>query len=317
MELLHLNYFREVAAVENITKAAKKLYVSQPALSTAIARLEKELDFLLFERKGNRIELTEAGRCFLEYVNSAFSLLEEVTLKSRQIANRNNRRMVIASGFGVLRNMLDDYKKIHPECEVELKFCDTDRIHAMLASGDADAGLNLGEILDSRLTNRDLMEGRYYIAVNNTHPFWGKNSVDLKDLNGQLLFCSNIARTFETGMEIFQNAGISCNLLKLDEREVLFSAARKGLGGVFCMPMFEENKSVEMKQENSDPADRICFIPIRDCEVKASVTLVTRKDHYYTAENQDFIQFVTQRFLKNQIALNSDLEQRKIGHGID
>lgn len=61
MELLHLNYFREVAAVENITKAAKKLYVSQPALSTAIARLEKELDFLLFERKGNRIELTEAG----------------------------------------------------------------------------------------------------------------------------------------------------------------------------------------------------------------------------------------------------------------
>lgn len=161
------------------------------------------------------------------------------------------------------------------------------------------------------------MEGRYYIAVNNTHPFWGKNSVDLKDLNGQLLFCSNIARTFETGMEIFQNAGISCNLLKLDEREVLFSAARKGLGGVFCMPMFEENKSVEMKQENSDPADRICFIPIRDCEVKASVTLVTRKDHYYTAENQDFIQFVTQRFLKNQIALNSDLEQRKIGHGID
>ena len=72
MELLHLNYFREVAAVENITKAAKKLYVSQPALSTAIARLEKELDFLLFERKGNRIELTEAGRCFLEYVNSVF-----------------------------------------------------------------------------------------------------------------------------------------------------------------------------------------------------------------------------------------------------
>ena len=47
--------FREVAAVENITKAAKKLYVSQPALSTAIARLEKELIFLLFERKGTAL----------------------------------------------------------------------------------------------------------------------------------------------------------------------------------------------------------------------------------------------------------------------
>ena len=78
------------------------------------------------------------------------------------------------------------------------------------------------------------------------------------------------------------------------------------------MPMFEENKSVETKQEDADPADRICFIPISDCEAKASVTLVTRKDHYYTAENQDFIHFVTQRFLRNQNALNSDLEQRGI-----
>ncbi len=59
----------------------------------------------------------------------------------------------------------------------------------------------------------------------------------------------NIARTFETGMEIFQNAGISCNLLKLMSGRSCSRQREKGLGGVFCMPMFEENKSVEMKQE--------------------------------------------------------------------
>ena len=311
MELLHLRYFREVAAKENITKAAKQLYVSQPALSTAIARLEKELGFLLFERKGNRIVLTEAGHCFLEYVNSIFSLLDEGTAKAKQIANRSNQRLQIASGFGVVRNMLEDYKKMHPDCQVELLCCDTDQIHAMLASGEADVGLNLGEIADSRLACRDLMVGRYYVAVNKDHPFHNRKSIALKELDGQLLFCSNIANTYETGLEIFRKAGVSCNLLRLDEKDVLFSAASKGLGGVFCMPMFVENKWMEMRKQE-DSSYKIYFIPINDCQVRGSVTLIMRKEQYYTAENHDFIHFLERRFLNNQEALNVDLENRGV-----
>lgn len=308
MELLHLQYFREVAALENITKAARQLYISQPALSTAIARLEKELGFLLFDRMGNRIGLTEAGHCYLEYVNSAFSILEEGKVKSREIANSNNKRLKIASGFGVVRNILYDYKILHPESELELQCCDTDRIHAMVVSKEVDVGLNLGEIIDSRLINRDLMVGRYYVAVNGHHPFHDRKSVTLKELDGQLLFCSNIAHTLEIGQEIFQKAGVSCNLLKLDEKDVLFSAAVKGLGGVFCMPMFKERKSPESEEAEVE----LFFIPISDCMVKGRVTLVMRKDYYYTTENQDFLNFLSQRFLMNQTALNEDLERRGI-----
>ena len=141
MELLHLRYFREVAATENITKAARQLYVSQPALSTSITRLEKELGFLLFERKGNRIVLTEAGHCFLGYVHSVFSVLEEGIAKARQISDRSSKRLKIAAGFGVVRGMLEDYRKSHPDYEVELKFCDTDKMQQMLGSGKADVGL--------------------------------------------------------------------------------------------------------------------------------------------------------------------------------
>lgn len=64
MELLHLNYFREVAAVEILRKRRRNYMCPSRHYPRAIARLEKELDFLLFERKGNRIELTEAGALF-------------------------------------------------------------------------------------------------------------------------------------------------------------------------------------------------------------------------------------------------------------
>ena len=308
MELLHLRYFKTVAETENISQAARQLYVSQPALSTAIKRLEKELGFPLFDRKGNRIILTEAGQCFQKYVNSIFSTLTEGIDKARQITNRDHERVRVVSGFGVIRGIAEDYVAEHPNSIIEATCCDTDEIYAELAAGEADIGLNMGSIADKRFTCRTLMTGRYYIAVNDEHPLHDKKSIHLQDLNGQLLFCSNLAGTYDRGMRIFQKAGISCNLLTLDERNVLFSAAAKGLGGVFCMPMFIE------KSRNSHQIDsiwhKVVLIPIQDCEDTGEVTLIARSDEFYSAEAMRFIDYIESRFAKNHAALQADLESR-------
>ena len=64
------------------------------------------------------------------------------------------------------------------------------------------------------------------------------------------------------------------------------------------------------KQEDS--SYKIYFIPINDCQVRGSVTLIMRKEQYYTAENHDFIHFLERRFLNNQEALNVDLKNRGV-----
>ncbi len=310
MELIHLRYFQKVAETENISKAAKAMYVSQPALSTAIKRLEKELGFCLFERKGNKIVLTKAGHCFQEYVNSIFTDLREGIDKARQIANQDNERLRILSGFGVIHGIVEDYQKEHPGRIIEAACCDTEQIYAKLAAGEANIGLNRGPIPDKRFISRTLMTGRYYIAVNNEHPLHEQKSIRLKDLDGQLLFCSNLVGTYECGMEIFKKAGVPCNLLTLDERNVLFSAAAKGLGGVFCMPMFIEKARSE---NNLDTYwHKVSLIPIRDCKETFEVTLITRKEEYYTEEMLDFISFMEHRFRMNQKALEDDLRKRGI-----
>ena len=62
MELRHLRYFVAVAETENVSRAAVKLHVSQPALSRQIRDLEEELGFPLFERSAKSVRLTEAGK---------------------------------------------------------------------------------------------------------------------------------------------------------------------------------------------------------------------------------------------------------------
>jgi DNA-binding MarR family transcriptional regulator len=64
VELRHLRYFVAVAEMENVSRAALKLHVSQPALSRQIRDLEDEIGFCLLERTAKSVRLTEAGRAF-------------------------------------------------------------------------------------------------------------------------------------------------------------------------------------------------------------------------------------------------------------
>lgn len=84
MKLTQLLYFKTVAETGKISLAAKKLYVSAPALSIAIANLEKELGVQLFDRANNRIVLNEQGRTYLRYVNQILGDLSQAnqTVKS-------------------------------------------------------------------------------------------------------------------------------------------------------------------------------------------------------------------------------------------
>src|ERR671935_1288427 len=77
MDLLQLHYFRTVARLEHVTRAAEELRVAQPALSRTIARLEAELGVPLFDRLGRRLALNRFGAAFLVRVDRALGELEE------------------------------------------------------------------------------------------------------------------------------------------------------------------------------------------------------------------------------------------------
>ena len=86
MELRHLRYFVAVAEEENVSRAALKLHVSQPAVSRQIRDLEDELGFLLLKRSAKSVHLTEAGLTFLAESRSVLQRVEEAVKTTRAIA---------------------------------------------------------------------------------------------------------------------------------------------------------------------------------------------------------------------------------------
>ena len=86
MELRHLRYFIAVAEAENVSRAALKLHVSQPALSRQIRDLEDELGFPLLERKAKSVHLTVAGRAFLTEARAVLQRAEDAVKAARAVA---------------------------------------------------------------------------------------------------------------------------------------------------------------------------------------------------------------------------------------
>ena len=87
MELRHLRYFVAVAEMENVSRAALKLHVSQPALSRQIRDLEDEIGFSLLERTAKSVRLTDAGRAFLDNARALLQNADEGVTKARAVAS--------------------------------------------------------------------------------------------------------------------------------------------------------------------------------------------------------------------------------------
>src|SRR6202140_1531631 len=88
MELRHLRYFVAVAETKSLTLAAKaKLHTSQPSLSRQVRDLEEEIGAQLLTRRARGIELTPAGRAFLDHARSVLSQVEAATEAARRVAH--------------------------------------------------------------------------------------------------------------------------------------------------------------------------------------------------------------------------------------
>ena len=80
MSIRHFRIFIAVAEEENITKAAKKLYLTQPTVSIAIKEIEEHYGARFFERINQRLHITEEGKRFLDYAKHFIAMYDEMEI---------------------------------------------------------------------------------------------------------------------------------------------------------------------------------------------------------------------------------------------
>ena len=188
MELRHLRYFVGVAETENISRAAAKLHVSQPALSRQIRDLEDEIGFCLLERTAKSVRLTDAGRAFLNDARTLLQQADEAVKKARAIASAEPTELKVgyspAATARILPPILRAYQRVMPKVHVKLH----DWSNEENVAGLRDGRLNLALVV--RPPKAALLEGirfeelireRICLAVPPHHAFATRRSVSLAD----------------------------------------------------------------------------------------------------------------------------------------
>ena len=144
MELRHLRYFVAAAETENVSQAATKLHVSQPALSRQISDLEEELGFALFERSAKAVKLTAAGATFLKEARAVLQRADEAVVAARNVATRG--RAEVHVGYApsptvrIMPAALRAFQAQYPDTRVKLHDLSTEEILAGVREGKLQVG---------------------------------------------------------------------------------------------------------------------------------------------------------------------------------
>ena len=232
MELSLLYYFKTVAEQENITKAAELLYISQPALSKAIAKLEKSLDVTLFERRKGRISLSAMGRVYYEYVSSAFQVLESGEKKLEEMKETSGEMVSIASPVaGVLQELIYNFLLSGDLIQINQYLYEEHILESELLSGKLDFAVTPITIENSEIEQIKLMDEDIFIVVSQDHPLAKEKYVRLYDLKDDYFLVDEASFDQKIVRVLCGIAGFEPKiLLHSNEGDLIDDALRSNLG---------------------------------------------------------------------------------------
>src|SRR5712671_957290 len=194
VELRHLRYFVAVAEMENVSRAALKLHVSQPALSRQIRDLEDELGFSLLERTAKSVRLTYAGRAFLDNTRALLQNADEAVAKARAVASAEPTELHV--GYSptptaeILPKILRAFQKKMPNVHVKLHDWSNNAILNGIRDGPLQLGLIVPPLKASALHDlcfEELFHERVCVAVALQHPFARRRAIPLTEVAAEPL----------------------------------------------------------------------------------------------------------------------------------
>lgn len=192
MDLRQLRHFLAAAETGNFSKAAERELVSQPALSTSVAKLEASLETTLFLRSKRGVNLTSEGRRLAE---TARLIVHECArarsdLKQRKALETVKVGMLDTLSPDLVMDLVDSFRLRHPEINVELADGSLDHVEHLLAERRVDLALKARPTVTPAVksTHRDvvdLFEEPLVLLAPSDHPLRSRKAITIEDLDGE------------------------------------------------------------------------------------------------------------------------------------
>lgn len=278
-----LKAFHAVAVHGSFTKAAERLFLTQPAISDQVRKLEERFGVLLFHRNKRSVRLTDLGERLLSITQRLFVIEAEAQelLHDSRALQTGSLILAVDAPVHVLPQIARFCER-YPGISVKIETGNTDESLFRLFNYQADLALLGREVSDERLISLPLRNDPMVAFVSRNHPWADRKSICLADLDDTPLVLREIGSvTRQTLEEEMAAAGLRIRpAIQVEGREAAREAVVVGIGvGVVSAAEFGADS-------------RVCALPITDCTLRLTETLVCLREQSSRRVVSTFLEMV-------------------------
>ena len=289
LTLRQIQVFVEIARQENVSRAAERLAMSQPAASTALNELERNYNCQLFYRAGKRLLINALG---LELLPQARALLEQAQaidslLKGQQGFGSLNIGATLTIGNYLATLLLGHFMQRHPECKIRLHVHNTEHIIQQISEFALDLGLIEGQCQHPDIQVTPWVHDELVVFCAPSHRLAGQQQVSLSELQQEAWILreqgSGTRRTFENALLSHK---VEMNiLLELEHTEAIKRAVESGLG-IGCISRLALR----------DAFRRGSLVPLEtpELDLERPFSFIWHQQKFQTRAMKEFLQLCTQ-----------------------
>jgi DNA-binding transcriptional LysR family regulator len=289
--LRQFQIFIAVAETKQVTRASKKLFLTQSAVSMALAELENQLDGPLFDRHGRSLLLNDRGRYLLPMAKNITNQVRnvEALLSEQKEVIAGSLEVIASSTIGnyVLPYPIALFMRMHPEAHINMMVANTKQAERLVAQGIMDLGFIEGGITDEAVRMTPWFEDELRIITSTSHPLADQ---DLFVLPDDLVKTAWVLREDGSGTaEIFKNKlGKHASLLNVVSRightEAIKKAVEAGVGAA-CLS--------ELTICREEEHGWLKGLSIQDINMRRQLSIIQHKDKITTRLMDEFLRFCT------------------------
>ena len=270
----------------NLSQAAEDLFITQPAVTKGIQRLQEHYDIRLMDRFGKKMVLTHEGEVLFKIAEKIFELEKHAEENIREFKQRKKGRIRIqaSESFGAyyLPSIMNPFSKAHPLIQISVNILPTEHVVNNIANLECDIGFISYPMEHEKVRSHEILEDQLVFILPPDHPICRHKHFKPQDLEGNPMIVhekeSTPHRVFHAFIEK-NNLSVTSSL-ELSSNRAIKLAVESGLGIALI-----SRKVADEEIQNG----QLAAIPIPDRSIKRKFYLIHHKEKFISETLQDFI----------------------------
>jgi len=295
MELDQMRLLVDLVRTGSFTKVAEQNYVTQPAVSSRIRKLEDELGIKLVERTTRKVIVTEEGRIFFNYAKEILRQVDEVKALLVERQERTVGMVRLATIHSIGLHELPAYLKLFinrfPQVGIHIDYEASDTVYHMVMEGEVDLGMVAYPDARPNVVTVPFYQDELVVICNESHPFASRETIRLQELNDSSFigFDENLP-TRRAIDAVLRRHGIRINIrMQCDNIEILKKMVEVGLG-ISVVPAFSVQQETRLGTLKS--------LVISNYSLKRPLAIIHRKGKPLSRAVQAFLDLLTSQPLE-------------------